>query len=152
MRELNKKKFSTMSINSMALFVTGFTDAEGCFMIAIVKSNRCKIGYQIQAKYQICLHKKDLQLLCQIQNYFGVGTIIKGKATVHYCVANLKEIVDVIIPHFDKYPLMTQKRADYELFKQVITLVQNKEHLTVDGHPRGGRRRRPPGTYKIFSK
>jgi hypothetical protein len=33
----------------------------------------------------------------------------------------------------DKYPLITQKRADYELFKQAFNLISHKEHLTPEG-------------------
>lgn len=39
----------------------------------------------------------------------------------------------VILPHFDKYPLVTQKLADYILFKEIVSLMNNKEHLTLDG-------------------
>lgn len=39
----------------------------------------------------------------------------------------------VIIPHFDKYPLATQKLADYMLFKEIVSLMKIKEHLTLDG-------------------
>lgn len=39
----------------------------------------------------------------------------------------------VIIPHFDNYPLITQKLADYLLFKQAIQVIKHKEHLTVSG-------------------
>lgn len=39
----------------------------------------------------------------------------------------------VIIYHFDKYPLRTQKQADYLLFKEVFELMLKKEHLTEDG-------------------
>src|SRR5262249_52783398 len=35
--------------------------------------------------------------------------------------------------HFEKYPLITKKRSDYELFKQVVDLLNRKEHLTLDG-------------------
>jgi hypothetical protein len=38
-----------------------------------------------------------------------------------------------VLDHFDKYPLITQKRADYELFVQAFNLIQNKEHLTEEG-------------------
>lgn len=116
-------------------FVTGFSDAEACFKIPIIQSNRCKIGYQVQANMQICLHVKDLQLLYLIQSHFGVGNINKGKTTTtaYYTVANLKDLVDVIIPHFEKNPLMTQKRSDFELFRQALELIQNKEHLTIEG-------------------
>jgi hypothetical protein len=39
----------------------------------------------------------------------------------------------VIIPFFDKYPLISQKRADFELFKRIVELVNNKEHMTPAG-------------------
>jgi hypothetical protein len=32
-----------------------------------------------------------------------------------------------------KYPLLTQKRADFELFKLVAEMVYRKEHLTMEG-------------------
>lgn len=39
----------------------------------------------------------------------------------------------MIIDHFNKYPLITQKRADFELFKQIVDLMNRQEHLTPDG-------------------
>lgn len=50
-----------------------------------------------------------------------------------YAVKSLKDLHNVIIPHFTKYPLLTQKRADFELFKLVVELMMNKEHLTQKG-------------------
>src|ERR1700722_13337867 len=50
-----------------------------------------------------------------------------------YRVASLRDITNVIIPHFDKYPLITQKRADYILFKQGVNLVNLKAHLEIEG-------------------
>ena len=39
----------------------------------------------------------------------------------------------MIIPHFEKYPLITQKKADFILFTKVIDLINKKEHLTIEG-------------------
>jgi hypothetical protein len=39
----------------------------------------------------------------------------------------------MIIDHFEKYPLLTQKWADFKLFKQVVELMSRKEHLTIEG-------------------
>ncbi len=36
-----------------------------------------------------------------------------------------------IIEHFEKYPLITTKLANYELFKQAYNLVLNNEHLKL---------------------
>jgi hypothetical protein len=51
---------------------------------------------------------------------------------MQYCVKSSKNLSIIIYP-FYKYPLIFQKRADYELFKQAAKLFKNKEHLTVDG-------------------
>lgn len=45
-------------------------------------------------------------------------------------VTSLKQILSKILPHFDKYNLITKKQADYILFKQIVMLVDQGEHLT----------------------
>jgi hypothetical protein len=68
-----------------------------------------------------------------IQRSLGVGKIYKhGKDSLELRVSSLKNL-RVVIKHFDKYPLITQKLADYILFKQAVELVQQKEHLTKEG-------------------
>jgi len=63
----------------------------------------------------------------------GIGSITNlGKDSVQYRVSSVKDL-EVIIDHFDKYPLITQKLADYLLFKQAFELVKRKEHLTPEG-------------------
>lgn len=87
------------------------------------------------------MHVRDRALLESVQKYFGgVGTITKigGSYTekysmVHYEVSSVKHLTEVIIAHFDKYPLITQKRGDFELFKQVVGMLARKEHLTPEG-------------------
>jgi hypothetical protein len=34
---------------------------------------------------------------------------------------------------FDKYPLISRKRGDYLLFKQILSIIKLKEHLTLQG-------------------
>ncbi|EKM73554.1 hypothetical protein AGABI1DRAFT_103557 [Agaricus bisporus var. burnettii JB137-S8] len=40
---------------------------------------------------------------------------------------------DKIIPHFERYQLITKKQADYLLFKKIALLIEQGEHLTVYG-------------------
>jgi hypothetical protein len=49
-----------------------------------------------------------------------------------YRVQSTKDLAK-LIQHFDQYPLITQKLADYQLFKEAYYLVLNKEHLTLSG-------------------
>jgi hypothetical protein len=81
------------------------------------------------------LHSKDLRLLKRIQSFFGVGTIRVRKQNnqVIYSVKSIKDLTNCIIPHFLKYPLLTQKRGDFELLKMVVELMNAKEHLTTEG-------------------
>jgi hypothetical protein len=68
-----------------------------------------------------------------IRNSFGVGKIYKrGISGIHYKVQSVEEL-EVIINHFDSYPLITQKYADYLLLKQAFEMIKNKEHLTIEG-------------------
>ncbi len=50
-----------------------------------------------------------------------------------YSVSSIKDLVQIITPHFLKYPLLTQKGADFILFKQIVELMGNKDHLTFEG-------------------
>lgn len=51
---------------------------------------------------------------------------------MQYRVSSLKNL-QIITDHFDSYPLISQKRADYLLFKQAIAIIKNKEHLSREG-------------------
>jgi len=83
--------------------------------------------------FKIDLHPKDLVLLESIRSYFGVGKIRKqGAKVISYMITSIVDL-EVIIHHFDKYPLLTQKQMDYVLFKKAFCLIKNKEHLTTEG-------------------
>lgn len=108
-------------------FITGFADGESCFYIRIIKNQN------VELVFQISLHQKDRALLELIQLFFGVGKILKkGKDYIQYRVGSHKGLA-VIIDHFEKYPLISQKQADYLLFKRALELIVRKEHLTMEG-------------------
>jgi hypothetical protein len=53
---------------------------------------------------------------------------------VYYSVQSARDIAKVIIPHFEKYPLITKKRADYLLFKQAINIIlQGQARSSIEG-------------------
>ena len=115
-------------------FLTGFTDAEGCFLINIYKNSKLRTGWTVHAKFQIELSENDKPLLKKIKVFLGVGNIyeFKGRISIKFYIQSLKDLA-VIIDHFDKYPLITQKLADYKLFIKAVELIQSKEHLTEKG-------------------
>ena len=135
--QMNKQRFYTISavqpeiIKLDPWFVTGFTDGEGCFQLTITRNKNSKIGWHVELCFEIATHEKDKALLEKIQNYLNVGNISKhGSQTFHYRVRSTKDLAKVI-DHFDLYPLITQKLADYKLFKEAYDLIINQEHLTL---------------------
>ena len=126
-----RRSIDNLKINPW--FFTGFTDGEGCFYVSITLRKDRKFGWQVDQRYLINIHVKDKPLLEDVKNCLRVGKIYKsGLNTVQLQVRSIKEL-KVILEHFDKYPLITKKRADFELFKRVFILIKNKEHLTLEG-------------------
>ena len=115
-------------------FVTGFSDAESYFYIGINRSTKMNTGWSVNLQFGINLHKKDrylLELIKAILN--GVGNIVsQEKENIQYRVSSIKDL-QVIVDHFNKFPLLTKKRADYELLIKVLILIKRKEHLTYEG-------------------
>lgn len=113
----------------------GFVDGEGSFMVNLRSAGDVKSGFQVIATFVITLHEKDIALLHGIESFFGVGKVrsYSKHGFVVYSVSALKDLANVIIPFFEKYPLLTQKRADFLLFKSVVELMSNKEHLNTQG-------------------
>ena len=133
----NTSKYPRYNLNNTyylnPYYITGLVDAEGCFTTSIYKDCRMKTGWQVKPIFQLNLHKKDLKILEALQKTWGVGKIYKhGQDSFMYRVSSLKNL-RVITTHFDHYPLITKKLADYLLFKQSIDLIQEKLHLTEKG-------------------
>ena len=77
---------------------------------------------------------RDLELLKRIQEYFGgCGKIYSEKNSAKLVVMRHKELIEVIIPHFLKYPLLTQKWSDFELFRQILFIMSQGNHYTEEG-------------------
>jgi hypothetical protein len=74
--------------------------------------------------------------LLNIKNHFkGVGSLTfnhKNKVAF-YVVSKLEDLIEIIIPHFNQYPLLTNKRMDFELFKLAVNLMKQRKHLTLEG-------------------
>lgn len=84
--------------------------------------------------YQISTHTSDIVILQRLKEYFNnKGEVFEAAGYVHFRVTNLKDIQEVLIPHFSAYPLQSTKVVSYTLFKQVAAIISNKEHLTLDG-------------------
>nr|YP_009630859.1 hypothetical protein HM01MITGene33 [Hypsizygus marmoreus]QBZ73692.1 hypothetical protein HM01MITGene33 [Hypsizygus marmoreus]QCI56449.1 hypothetical protein [Hypsizygus marmoreus] len=142
-KQLNKSNFSTLNCKPglNPWFITGFTDAEGCFSVSVKPDAKLKTKWRVSPLFIIQLHLKDLAILEEIKNTlsrhpFGEGDVGKirknGKNMCQYVVESFKDL-QVIVDHFDKYTLITAKVSDYLIFKQCFEMIKQGEHLTEKG-------------------
>ena len=135
-KNLLEPKSSDKNTNIFSLnpwFITGFTDGDGSFSVSIAKK-KSGTGWKIQPLFTIGLDPKDLDLLVQIQAYFKVGKIYtSSRGIVYYTVGSTKDIIKYILPHFDKYNLVTLKIKDYLVFKNIVLLIEKGEHKSLSG-------------------
>lgn len=97
----------------------GFTDAEGTFLI------KTKNKSEVNFSYKITLHIDDSAVLYLIKEKLGIGVVsIKGN-TCTFAVHSFQLIVDVLLPIFDKYPLITHKQLDYRDWRIAVSLKKN---------------------------
>ena len=75
-----------------------------------------------------------------MKNYFDVGQLVINKRydnhTEHlyrYVVRKRKDLLEVIIPFFQKYPLHTSKSKDFRKFVECIELIDQGVHKTRNG-------------------
>ena len=129
---LNKSLLSEKPLNPN--WVTGFTDAEGSFIISVYKRANAK-NYTVKASFELGLHSKDLAILYRLKEFFGCGnvSIRQTRKAASFSVGDLDSLLNVIIPHFKKYSLLTQKKVDFDLWVKIVNLIYSKEHLTPEG-------------------
>lgn len=135
-KKLNTKNFSNFNNKNLnPWFVTGFCDGESSFSVSIYKNKKLNTGWGVNAIFQIELHVRDLELIKQFQEFFHCGIIVlnKTRQKASFRVNSLQDLINKIIPHFLHYPLLTQKAADFILFKKVVELMNEKVHLTENG-------------------
>lgn len=56
-------------------WLAGFTSAEGCFFINMIKSKGVSVGYQVKLKFQVTQHRRDEDFMRSIVNYLDCGNI-----------------------------------------------------------------------------
>jgi len=121
-------------------WIVGFVDGEGCFSITIQKSPNTKLGWQVFPEFVVTQGEKSLSALNTLRKYFKCGRIYVNKRydnhkenLYRYCVRSIVDLKNKIIPFFEDNTLRTAKRGDFEIFKQVMNMIEYRQHLSMDG-------------------
>jgi hypothetical protein len=115
-------------------WLSGFTDAEGCFNVNITARPNTVTGFRVQCRF--FLDQKNAEILLKfIRSLFGYGSVRIRKNTdgvYRYGNDSVKGLASVQA-YFLAFPLKTKKAKSFMKWNQAYTMMVNKEHLTHDG-------------------
>ena len=121
-------------MNLNAHWIVGFTDGEGCFHVGIAHHPEMTLGVQVLPELSIVQHMRDVQVLHALKAFFGCG-VVRTNHGDRMCwrVRKLEHLNQIIIPFFEKHPLKTRKQQDFLVFRDVVALMGDGSHLTLEG-------------------
>lgn len=114
-------------------WISGFTDAEGCFTVNI----------DYNKKYVTCRYILDqnngFDLLTYISFLFNHGNVSlrSGTNSVYRLVVNMNNPKRInfkdLLNYFNKYPLKTSKSMNFAIWQEIIEKIQIKSYKTEGG-------------------
>jgi hypothetical protein len=124
-----------MPMNQLLPYISGYVDGEGCFCVSFNKSKRHKFGWDIGPSFSVSQNADRAEVLTIMKSHFDCGTIRPDRSdqTLKYEVRSIMDLTEKIIPHFQKFPLVSSKQRDFEIFMEICQKILEKEHLTKEG-------------------
>lgn len=117
-------------------WLSGFTDAEGCFNVHIVKRKEMRTQHNVSLRF--ILDQKDEEFVLQdIRNLLGFGkvSVRKGKnlrAVFRFSLHSLTAS-KLIINYFNEFGLKTTKKFSFEIWTKIYFMLIRKEYLNQEG-------------------
>lgn len=114
--------------------MTGIADSEGNFSVLTQKTDS---GHKFTLAFKVTQKEHSKGILLDLQRFFGCGNIYidnKKENAYKFSINKIDDIINNVIPHFDKHPLLTSKNLDYLDFKKVALLIKDKLHLNEEGY------------------
>ncbi len=124
-------------------YIVGLVDGEGSFTVYVREATSPKVKRRVKAepRFYLKLIEKDKTILDQLKLYFGCGNVYfqkDNRRNHQHCyrfeVTHRDHLGKIIVPFFKKNRLrLPSKRRDFELFCQMLTLIERGVHHTQAG-------------------
>ena len=120
-------------------YLAGFADGEGCFYVGVVPARTARFGWQIITEFRVSQNPRGGNILETFRERLECGTIKPNHRfslidkTVVFVVRDQNDLIAKVIPFFERHPIQSGKRAEFEKFKSVLLLIQEGKHLTREG-------------------
>jgi LAGLIDADG endonuclease len=119
----------------LSAYISGYVDGEGCFTVSISPRAKLLVGWEVRPSFSVSQNGDRAEVLHALQAYFGCGSIRPDRSdkTLKWETRRLEDLLDRVIPHFGRFPLLSGKRLDFERFAAVCRLQAAGAHRTKSG-------------------
>jgi hypothetical protein len=123
-------------------YIAGFVDGEGCFHVAIQRNPSTRSGWQLVPEFRISQDVSRAQVLDLARQQIGCGLLrenhrgSKNDHTYVLVVRRRKDLLERVIPFFERNPLLSCKQEEFTTFARIVRAMSRGEHLVNAGFER----------------
>jgi LAGLIDADG endonuclease len=119
----------------LSAYISGYADGEGCFTVSISPRSKIRVGWEVRPSFSVSQNGDRAEVLYALQAYFGCGSIRPDRSdrTLKWETRRLGDILERVVPHFERWPLISGKHEDFVRFASVCRLMAAGEHRRREG-------------------
>jgi hypothetical protein len=119
----------------LSAYISGYVDGEGCFTVSISPRTKLAVGWEVRPSLSVSQNGDRAEVLQLIHGHFGCGSIRPdcSDKTLKWETRRLEDLLVRVIPHFERYLLLSGKRLDFECFASVCRSMATGGHRTPAG-------------------
>ena len=119
----------------LSAYISGYADGEGCFTVSISPRAKLLVGWEVRPSFSVSQNGDRAEVLHALQAYFGCGSIRPDRSdqTLKWETRRLEDLLGRVVPHFERYPLLSGKQLDFERFASVCRLQAAGAHRSRAG-------------------
>lgn len=123
--------------DKIGYFIAGFVEGEGSFGISLNNRPDLKLQYEVRPTFCVAQTNASRNIIELIQKTLGLQETIKIHTRFnHLCglmCQNKKHLYERVVPFFEKYQLMGEKKKNFDIWKQAVKIkyqgIKTREDL-----------------------
>lgn len=125
-KDLNKEE--------IGFFLAGFIEGEGSFNVSLRRKVDYKTTWQVVMSFNVSQRDPTLLYILKEKLDCGIIKIRKIDNLYSFDVTKPEDIVQKVIPFFQKYPVLSDsKRKNFSIFCEIANLMKMGEHKNLKG-------------------
>jgi LAGLIDADG DNA endonuclease family protein len=119
----------------LSAYISGYVDGEGCFTVSIAPRAKLLVGWEVRPSLSVSQNGDRAEVLQLARDHFGCGSIRPDRSdkTLKWETRRLEDLLERVIPHFERYSLLSGKRLDFERFSAICRRMAAGAHRSRMG-------------------